>query len=89
MNQAQLRTLHSTTYILTLNRAGESTSAAITSLGKVYTWGLGTKGQLGLGYAPQSEKALFDAWDDVTNFVDPPRPGATGANQVAQGLWAA
>ena len=36
--------------------------------------------------APQAEKQMFDAWDDVTNFADPtdnPRNTRnTGANQV-------
>jgi hypothetical protein len=36
--------------------------------------------------APQAEKQMFDAWDDITNFADPtenPRNTRnTGANQV-------
>ena len=63
--------------------AGEATSAAITDVGKLYTWGAGNRGQLGLGCAPFAEKSLVDAWDSTTNFDGPqPRPFQSGANQV-------
>jgi len=62
--------------------AGDVNSAAITDYGKLYTWGADNKGQLGLGCAPVAEKAMFDSWDDLSNFMLPPRPGASGANQV-------
>ena len=51
--------------------AGEATSAAITDVGKLYTWGAGNRGQLGLGCAPFAEKSLVDAWDSTTNFDGP------------------